>query len=300
MYNKILTYMGVAVGYGAVVLSLYYVCDKVLKKKNKLYRDYDNTRQLYIQKNVVKAFLLSGLSTYATYSLVQTLGFNCWTNSTFYVVGILYAVPDLVGLFVVPNLQLSTKIHHTCVTVLSILNTCNDYTEPTFWRGVVVYAIYSVLSYPVNLYLGTRFLYPNSDWIRRLCKFSLYSYFGLCMLNWYYQYQLIFTNIGTMYGNPGFYIYMALIHMIIWDDIKLMSFLNYSISQYNLVKVYRNTLISRIDQSSPVPISKAEMTWLLRMDGYGTEANEIKKMTDEKYHRFIKMIKVNDVDISGC
>ena len=272
--------------YICLVVGSYNFVDKILKE-NALYKTYSDQRQKYIQKNLIKSIILFILSGYAIYVIIQGVLFNHWNNQSVYFMGIVYAIPDIISLIKVPNLALSTRLHHVSVCILSTLNIFNDYTKPTFWRGIVIYAAISILSYLVNCYLAIRFLFPNSNLSNRLCKISLYSYVLFCILNWIYQYQIILQHLSQTFSQLDFYIYVSLIHLIIWDDYKLITFLSHAVDKYNLIIAFKN--IKENHQINNI-ISRYELLWLLRINGYTNdtnEANRINKMTIDKFQNFL-------------
>jgi hypothetical protein len=269
-----------------IVQSSYNWIDRLLLDNNSLYSTFNKERQLYIQKNLIKCIILSILSSYAIYVIIQGILFNFWNNEILYFMGLIYSIPDVISLIKVPNLAISTKLHHMSVAILSILNIFNDYTKPTFWRGIVIYAAISILSHLVNCYLAFRFLYPNSKLSNNLCKISLYSYILFCILNWIYQYQIIFTHLSTTFSQLDFYIYISLIHLIIWDDYKLITFLSHAVDKYKLMIAYK-TICENHNETNIS--NKHKLLWLLRINNFFKEAVQINNMNSEKYSNYINL-----------
>jgi hypothetical protein len=55
-------------------------------------------------------------------------------------------------------LSITTKLHHSAVLVLSILNLYNNYEIYNVWHGLVLYCLLSASTFYINLFLGLRFL----------------------------------------------------------------------------------------------------------------------------------------------
>lgn len=62
------------------------------------------------------------------------------------------------------ELSETTRIHHTIVSVFSLINMF-IVSDP--WRQLMVFGGISTLTFPVNLYLGLRFL-TDTTWLRCL------------------------------------------------------------------------------------------------------------------------------------
>ena len=100
-----------------------------------------------------------------------------------------------------------------------------DYSIDTYWRGLIIYTVFSCFSYLVNTYLGIRIIYNN--WLTDLtCKSALYIYVFCCLTNWIYQIFFIFKWLIKF--SPGILLYSGLISMVVYDDIILIKFLNKS------------------------------------------------------------------------
>ena len=109
----------------------------------------DNDRLNYVSKNFVKVIALSILVVRATGGIIDAVYHNIWNNEVFYELGYAYAMTDVAGLIMVKRLPTNTKVHHITTFILSFLNTFNDYTQPTLWRGLVLYAYFSALALSV-------------------------------------------------------------------------------------------------------------------------------------------------------
>ena len=207
------------------VWGLYPLFDVLLKTYfPKSYKNLPNSERIYVVKNLIKAFMLFIWCIIAWYIIYGAIIDN-WNNFVISWAGVLYAAPDLVGLIRVKKLERSTRIHHICVNILAALNVLNDYQTYTFWRGVVIYASISVLTFSVNLYLGLRKL--NFKYSHQLCLHAYYTYGLLLALNWSYQLHIMYRTLMITGSEWMFYLYGGMIGMIVYDDIKLISFLRH-------------------------------------------------------------------------
>jgi len=156
--------------------------------------------------------------------LLQTMIYQQYNNwwITFY--GNVYVSTDLTALLVVPNLPMTTKIHHICVMLFGIVNILVDYEQEGFHLVLVPLTVFSCIPYIVNFYLAHRWSplpFKNSVLIQ-LCFWT----YGLSILaNLFFQHYYVFWLFEPHYIN---YIYLMMYYMaILRDDIKLMQYLFY-------------------------------------------------------------------------
>uniref|UniRef100_A0A6S9XHW2 Uncharacterized protein n=1 Tax=Chrysotila carterae TaxID=13221 RepID=A0A6S9XHW2_CHRCT len=76
-----------------------------------------------------------------------------WNTQRIRNLGVLYAIPDFVSLFLVSRMAFSTKLHHVCVVVFMVANLFNDYSDDGVGRALVVYAPRPAANSPVLEYL---------------------------------------------------------------------------------------------------------------------------------------------------
>lgn len=193
---------------------------------NKMYKELSYNRKLYVVKNIFKFIHLSFLSFIALYVGLSTIVYNIWDTDKIRLLGLVYGVPDTYALFFIKKLPNATKIHHSCVTILyiSFLTNYLNLMQITYWRGIVVYCIFSVLSGSVNGYLGLRFILEDNYYKKQLKKFAYYNYLLCIIIIWTYQYYIFYSYLY----NPrtiGFYLYFIVCHLILYDDIILIKFL---------------------------------------------------------------------------
>ena len=89
---------------------------------------------------------------------------------------------------------------------------------------IVLYAIFSSITFLVNFYLGFRVHSNNIIYKYYLSKIALYIYFFSCLINWTLQIYLFFSIV---YIIPFWHtiLYIAFIYSVVKDDIILMKWL---------------------------------------------------------------------------
>ena len=157
--------------------------------------------------------------------------FNLEYNNVFiYRLAFSYSALDVLGLLMVKNLPINSKIHHIVSFSLSVFNTMIDYNESYFWLGLPIYCILSSYAFSVNLYLALRLIIENNK-LKYLISYSLYSYSFLFLLNWIIQFNFILFNIFKNNISFDFILYVILIIFLAIDDIQLIKFLNYQLTK---------------------------------------------------------------------
>lgn len=190
---------------------------------NNLFIKLNYNRKLYVVKNIAKSIGLFFIAIYSAPTLYNAVIKNEWDNNQIHILGFMYGSSDILSLLLVRKLPKSTKIHHTSVLFLSIVNCLTDYTIPNHWRGVVIYAFFSSFTYLVNTYLGLRLILKKEK-SKIICKIALIIYTTMCILCWIYQIYNYFHWIFN--GIPlTLFINMFLISMVIYDDLILIDYL---------------------------------------------------------------------------
>ena len=212
-----------------VVNFSYGILNKILQKNND-YLLLQEDRKLYIIKNTIKSITLMCITIINYKTIVNILFNDIFYKDSIIYLGIIYGINDTYGLINVPNLPFSTKVHHSITTLLYLSTLFYNYDDLGYLKGIVVYAVFSILSGSVNGYLSYRFLYPKSIYRFYFKRFAFYNYLICFILEWIYQYKIFLEyyfdsrSFGLIY-RTGFIIYLICIHMIMYDDIKLIQFL---------------------------------------------------------------------------
>lgn len=190
-------------------------------------------KKWYVVANLFKASFLASI---ALSPRVWTGAYGGYVHDIFAGIelkrcGILYIATDVVSLYMVPKLPLSTVLHHvaTAMAVL-LISSFNLYVKG--WIGLhgickmaIVYGNFSSISFLVNAYLGLRVVYPKAKWLQSLCQISLFTYVICCVLNW--AVHLIWlAGIFVEWNFSRFImIYLIILGLIIHDDIFLIRWL---------------------------------------------------------------------------
>jgi hypothetical protein len=140
-----------------IVGSTYFVCDYCMSRHSTSYARIPDPKKFYVLSNLIKSAVLLSYSPLAAFTLYEALVRNQWHTQRIRNLGVLYAMPDFVSLFLVSKMARTTQIHHVCVVVFMVVNLYNEYGEENVCRALVVYAIFSTFAYLVNLLLASRF-----------------------------------------------------------------------------------------------------------------------------------------------
>jgi len=216
------------------VFGAYYIGDWLLQYYYSKYQSLQDHKKRYVVKNFIKGIYLSIFTLYASIVIKDALWYNKWYNNAIHTLGILYCLPDLMGLLKVPKLHRNTIFHHITVCVLSTINTFNDYeSNDTIWKGIIIYAYLSSLTGIVNHYLAYRLICddtPESNHRKYLLALGSYNIYGSSLLvNWTYQ---VYTIIRWVY--------------LIFSTF-VQSYTEHSPSLHNIIKMLMSNEINLID-----------------------------------------------------
>ena len=209
----------------------YYVIVAVLLNFNSNFQKIKLERQLYIIKNVVKAGVLLYLAIFSSIDFIRFMINDHFEMKLVYNYASLYVSNDFIALLIVPNLPLTTKIHHqiTCLFLVYSLNV--DFNELTnFAQLLFIYTIFSSYAFLVNFYLGMRFLkHDNNTYLNEIIEYSRISarfiYKYTCFINWVIQISIICHRLYIGVFNFHYTVYCFLLYFIIKDDLILMDWL---------------------------------------------------------------------------
>ena len=94
----------------------------ILLCKSEKYRSYEIKKQYYIIKNLIKTICMAVIFFFMILTFIPNLLNDVWVDSHNRLIGVFYVSNDLAGLFAVPNLPRSTKLHHyTTVFLFTII-----------------------------------------------------------------------------------------------------------------------------------------------------------------------------------
>lgn len=206
----------------------YLILDVLLRQKSNNYISIEPENQRYVVKNLTKSAILFGLLISSLPGIWDIFFHNKWDNALIYRLGSIYVSTDLSGLLFVPKLSTATKIHHTCVIVLGLINVLVDYNEPGLHRAFVSLTLLSMIPYLVNTYLGMRYLEGErvKSYILWVC---LYVYSASVILNCALQHLYVFYIVPDFSTEQIVTksLYLLIYYFILNDDVKLIRYLNY-------------------------------------------------------------------------
>ena len=214
-----------------VIFSSYFMFDHYLNKFSSSYAkidDHDN--KFYVISNLIKSAVLLAYTPLAAKLLWQTIYLDVWNTVAIRNLGCMYAIPDFVSLLLVKKMSRATIAHHVCVCVFNLYSMYNDYEQQNICRLMVVYAIFSTFAYLVNLLLASRYLNFSPLASALLSAGAALIYIVCCAINW--AWQVYYTHALVLCCNHySIYIYVALILMVVYDDLVLIKWLLFNVSR---------------------------------------------------------------------
>ncbi len=184
-------------------------------------------KKWYVVSNIIKSTALAIETPFCISVVKNALTNDIWEHENLLHLGCIYAGLDLVSIFMVPKLAKNTLYHHLIVNFLFIYTLTNGMAYNSFSRLIAIYAIFSCLAFPVNLFLGTRIICDNPTFLTGFSSFCLVNYVTCCLFNWSYQvYNLMWTPFFYQtYGILPVISFCGFIAIVMWDDLILMKYL---------------------------------------------------------------------------
>jgi hypothetical protein len=210
-----------------------------LLNKSEKFRACKTAKQYYIVKNILKTVSMAVISFFLIVAFIPNVISDNWNDMHNRVIGVFYVSNDLAGLFAVPNLPKSTKMHHyTTVTLFTIICSISTEHEDNIGKLIAIYTIFSCIPFMVNLFLATRFFYNKyGDQIltanqlreNQLIDYNrisaYYIYLLCCIGNWLYHGVFLLNRLWLFDFGLSYLVYYALLLPIINDDLVLLSWL---------------------------------------------------------------------------
>jgi drug/metabolite transporter (DMT)-like permease len=131
---------------------------------------------------------------------------------------------DIIGLLIVKKLPTTTKIHHITTSLCGLAIIMKKTNNIDILTLIVLYAVFSSMSFCVNFYLGLR-VYSNNTKLKQFFSISsFWVYLISCLVSWTFQICLAYSVIPTV---PLWHtiIYLAFLFSVTRDDIILMKWL---------------------------------------------------------------------------
>jgi hypothetical protein len=199
------------------------------------YKKLEYHQKCYMVKNLSKSIILLTFLVSGIRMLFNGLVYQEYNDYWMTIYGSVYVSTDFTGLLVVPNLHMTTIIHHICVILFGVINLLVNFDENGFHRVLLPLTAFSCVPYIVNFYLAHRWcpLPFKGDY---LIKFCFWIYSISIIFNFIYQHYFVFYLYGD---HPFHYIYLFLYYWaILRDDIKLLQYLLYKGYGVQSVKEY--------------------------------------------------------------
>lgn len=204
----------------SVVRVLYEIVDWSLAG-NPLYAALARYRKMYVQKNMVKSFVLALLLPPSMLMVVYPVwSENAWHTARIQYFAVAYGANDFVGLVCVDKLPRTTVLHHLISTSLVLLSLSMDFQVSPVAQSMFVYTFFAASSYIVNFHLSVRWLFPRGQQ-QRLRQVAAVVYAVSCSLSWCWQLHWMYVTELQWY----YLVYIALMLCIVRDDIILMQWL---------------------------------------------------------------------------
>lgn len=184
-------------------------------------------KKWYVTCNLVKSVIFALTSYHSYYLLTSFIINNIWDNTQFLYLGCLYASIDMSSIILVPKLSTNTFYHHLVVNILFFYSLFTNMNPNSFASLIVIYALFSVLAFSVNFYLGLRILIPASPLLEYLSTFCFVNYLLCCLPNWSYQFYNLYFN-DNFINNYSFiprFLFCGVIMVVVYDDLVLMKYL---------------------------------------------------------------------------
>jgi hypothetical protein len=197
-----------------VYFSFVFTC-YVLANNDRFNSSY---RQQYIAKNITKSFFLFLLTIWGIPNMLIPILFNNWDSNVMRTCAAVYGSIDFIGLLVVPNNKLSTKIHHVVCIFLIFSSFFVSFEEINVSRILAIYAIFSTFAFSVNAYLGLKWL----DFFDRLRRFAFWNYVVCCVCNWSLVLYTVYEHNQINGLDYTYYVVLSLLMALVYDDIVLM------------------------------------------------------------------------------
>ena len=217
------------------VTTIALICGKYLWEAldNRFNSITPSHKKWYVVANISKSFFLGCMAVSPKY----WIGFHKFhvlddfqlleTKRTV----VLYIATDLVALYMVPKLPMSTVLHHVVTTALSFvvfglnLKIKGRGGMLALAKMSLMYGIFSTIPFLVNAYLALRVVYPRSILVKLLCRISLVTYLVCCALNWSIHAMWLLGYWGDVEYSIFTVLYSFVLMCVVHDDVVLIKWL---------------------------------------------------------------------------
>jgi hypothetical protein len=198
-------------------LSVFYA-----NELNQIKLPIRSDKHKYAAKNIAKGMLLCGICIVGVPTVLYPIFvYDDWCSHVMRMTAAVYGSIDLVGFLVVPNLKITTKIHHIVSTILIFSSFYIPFEQINISRLLAIYAILSTYAFSVNLYLGLRWLGVYN----KLRVFAMYNYILCCAINWSLLFVTIYNHYMLNSLTVSYAIVLTLMLGLVYDDVDLITWL---------------------------------------------------------------------------
>jgi hypothetical protein len=174
---------------------------------------------MYVIKNYIKSLYLALLCFTLPYYITGQYDILFIKRCCVY-----YVINDLIGLILVKKLPTTTIIHHSTTSICSLFIFIKKNDNLDILTLIVLYALFSSITFLVNFYLGYRVHSLNNYNKYYVSLFANYIYIISCTINWIVQLYLFYSIIWKI---PFYHtiLYLCFLYSVVKDDLILMKWL---------------------------------------------------------------------------
>jgi hypothetical protein len=207
---------------------VFYLLNKYSKSFNNINPEH---KKMYVVKNYIKSLYLCCLCFTLPYYISGDYDILFIKRCAIY-----YFVNDIIGLLLVDKLPMTTKIHHCTTTLCGLFILMKKDNKVDILILIVLYAIFSSLTFLVNFYLGYRVHSTNNNNKYYISIIANCVYIISCIINWIVQLYLFYSIIWNI---PLYHtiLYVCFLYSVVKDDLILMRWLYNDQIQYKKIMV---------------------------------------------------------------
>ena len=206
---------------------VYYLLNKYICSFNNIIPQH---KKMYVVKNYIKSFYLAALCFTLPYFINGQYDIYFIKRCCIY-----YIINDMIGLLLVDKLPTTTIIHHTTTSLCGLMILTKKNETLDILTLIVLYAIFSSITFLVNFYLAYRVHSTNNLHKYYLSVIANNIYILSCLINWLIQLYL-FYGIFLLIPIYHTIIYLAFLYSVVSDDIILIKWLYNDMYHYKKIE----------------------------------------------------------------
>ena len=215
-----------------ITFNLYYIIFYILDKYSSSFNKINpHHKKMYVVKNYIKSFYLSLLCLTLPYYISGDYDILFIKRCCIY-----YIINDLMGLILVDKLPTTTIVHHSTTSLCGLLILIKEDNNLDIITLIVLYAIFSSLTFLVNFYLGYRVHSTNNNIKYYISMIANAIYMISCIINWIVQLYLFYSIIWNVPLHHTI-LYVCFLYSVVKDDLILMRWLHNDQIQYKKIMV---------------------------------------------------------------